>query len=158
MPQGVRVRVPPGLLSKFASYIKENRYTAAESTGITVLIAGRLQTGCKRDARPVCRPTPPRRSVGRMVSAVSPRARWSYAGRVNLRCAVCGVHAPVVPSVDGRRAAGVLRRAGWRCHPDLRWCCPDCLAKLSSGELDATAIAEQQRATAAAIMEELLKT
>ena len=85
-------------------------------------------------------------------------ARWSYAGRVNLRCAVCGVHAPVVPSVDGRRAVEVLRRTGWRCHPDLRWCCPGCLAKLGSGELDATAIAEQQRATAAAIMEELLNT
>ena len=82
---------------------------------------------------------------------------WSYAGQVNLRCAVCEVHGPVLPSADGRRAAGVLRRAGWRCHPELRWCCPACLAKLASGELDAAALMREQRAAAAATMDEWLK-
>jgi hypothetical protein len=83
-------------------------------------------------------------------------ARWSYAGQVNLRCAVCGAHAPVLPSVDGRHAAGVLRRAGWRCHPQLRWCCPACLARLAGGELDADIILQRWRGAAAAAMDDLL--
>ncbi len=67
------------------------------------------------------------------------------------------MHGPVLPSADGRRAAGVLRRAGWRCHPQLRWCCPACLAKLASGELDAAALVREQQKAAAAAIDEWLK-
>ena len=64
----------------------------------------------------------------------------AYAGGVNLRCLPCGTRAPVLPTTGGQRAAAYLRRLGWRRHPRLGWCCPECTSRLASGAFDADAL------------------
>lgn len=72
-----------------------------------------------------------------------------YAGGVNLRCLPCGARATVLPAAGGQRAAAYLRRLGWRRHPKLGWCCTECAARLTTGDLDPdTLMAELQRAAA----------
>src|SRR5262245_12103279 len=79
-----------------------------------------------------------------------------YAGSVNLRCLPCGTRAPILPTADGRRAAAYLRRLGWQRHPKLDWCCPECAARLVSGDLDADELLAEVQHDAAARIDAIL--